>query len=54
MEAISDPKKYFFFGCKFFEFLIIKTLDPDSLEMLDTHPDSMNSDPQQNLLESKM
>ena len=30
----------------FSQFLAIKTLDPDSLEMLDPDTDSINSDPQ--------
>jgi hypothetical protein len=37
------------FSCIFFlQFLVVKTLDPDSLEMLvpDPYPDSMNLDPQ--------
>ncbi len=30
----------------FFQYLVIKTLDPDSLEMLDPDPGTMNLDPQ--------
>jgi hypothetical protein len=41
----------FFCSCDFFvEFLVIKRLDPDperySAKMLDSDPESMNSDPQ--------
>ncbi len=41
----KDSKKNFRF---FLQFLVIKTLDPDpdSLEMLDPYPESMNPDPQ--------
>ncbi len=41
-----------FFNCIVFQFFVTKTLDPDpypgpdSLEMLDLDPDSMNPDPQ--------
>jgi hypothetical protein len=46
--AIFEKKKKKI-SCIFFQFLAIKTLDPDSLEMLDPDPyrdpDSMNPDP---------
>jgi hypothetical protein len=50
------PKKLIFiFSCKFFQFLVIKTLDPDwtririgiQPKMLDPDPDQMNADPDQ-------
>jgi hypothetical protein len=45
--AIFDRKKDKFSSQLYFvHFLVIKTLDPDSLEMLDSDPDSMNPDPQ--------
>ncbi len=44
-------KKDIFSCCYFFQFLVIKTLDedldPDSLDLLDPDPESMNPDPQQ-------
>jgi hypothetical protein len=47
-------KKFFiiFFSCNFFQFLVIKALDPDWIrigiqpKMLDPDPDEMNADPQ--------
>ncbi len=47
--AIFDKKNIFKkFQLYFFQFLVIKTLDPDpdSLEMLDPDPDSVNRNPQ--------
>jgi hypothetical protein len=53
---VFDPKKikFFFFNCNFFQFLVIKALDPDWIririgiqpKMLDPDPDEMNADPQ--------
>jgi hypothetical protein len=46
-QNVMDPEHCFLY---FFQFLVIKTLDPDpfpdpdSLEMLDPDPDSVNSD----------
>ncbi len=44
-SKIKEIKKISAVLC-FFSFLVIKILDPDSLEMLDPDPDAMNPDPQ--------
>jgi hypothetical protein len=43
-------KKYIPFCCIFHKFVVIKTLDPNSREMLDQDPDSMNPDLQHRML----
>jgi hypothetical protein len=42
------------FQLYFYQLLVIKTLDPDSLEMMDPDPDSMNPDPQNWFCDNKM
>jgi hypothetical protein len=49
-----DQKEINFFSqLYFFKFLVIKILYPDSLEILDPDPDSINLDPQHWFLEAE-
>jgi hypothetical protein len=52
MLFLIKKKIIFFFSCNFFQFLVIKALDPDWIrigiqpKMLDPDPDEINADPQ--------